>query len=234
MYRKILILFIILISSWTGSASDFIYEDYNNILSQEIQERDIFANNTVTYQFNTISPINSIDVIGKTNEWDISLKVEILKNVSKLVGEIPVNGDVYRYFNIWTRHEKIEMVTINYTINDPNYGDSRLYYWNDSEWRALDTNTIGNIKNPSHFAIVGINESETIILSGDIKEKEITKDEEETVTNEENTYDEEIIDVEDIYDGDMYDENENVKQSPTFGLIFVILIFILLYYIKKN
>lgn len=234
MNKKLSIIIMLIINLNIGTIAP-IYEDYNNIVNEETDDMDLSANTSVVYKFGTVQPIYRVDVIGEINEFDIPLRVEILKNISSLIKK-PITGIIYRYFNIWIKTERINNITFKYTINDSwldnnnlSAKDIKSYQWNSSEWKVLDTKILdrdnesvyfeSTTNNVGSFAIVG-NSEETLTLSGQIYEKEITEDTEVIVKNED---DEDIVKNEDIV------ENEkDVQQSPGFGLLITILTFILL------
>lgn len=234
MNKKLSIIIILIVSLNIGTTTP-IYEDYNNIINEETNDRDLSTNTSVIYEFKTVQPIYRVDVIGEINEFDIPLRVEILKNISSLIKE-PATGIIYRYFNIWIKSERINNITFKYAINDSwldnnnlSAKDIKSYQWNSSEWKVLDTKILGRgngnvyfesvTDNIGSFVIVG-NSEETLTLSGQIDEKEVTEDTEVVVKNKD---DEEMVENRDIV------ENEkDVQQSPGVGLLITILAFILL------
>ena len=234
--KKILLILIVLNLGYIASASETVseiykYEDYNNIFGSETREKDLIANNSVTYQFDMVAPVFNVDVIGKTNELEVRLIIEILKNASNWTEPVPRN--VYKYFNAWIEQPKrIDKLKFKYFVdnswmNESNISvdDIKLYKWADKQWIPLETKIIDteddrvyfeSITNVStHFAIVENKDKKEVI------EKIVENSEDEE-------YEEEIIQIDDE-DFDDLDEDLGTKKSPGFGIVIVILIFISLY-----
>lgn len=241
MIGKMLIILLIICAN---GASASLYEDYNNVEKMDTREKYLLDNTSVTYEFISVPPVYNVSVTGRANEFDVQLKIEILKNVSESVRQ-PAGRAIYKYFNAWIRTGRIENVTIGYVVNNSWMNDNnmseeniRLVEWNGL-WKVLDTKIIDSrndgthfesktdaIGHPSYFAIIGNDEEnvETITLSGNISEREIAEDEEEVVQNEEDEDEEEIV---------IEVDEEEPQQSTGFGLITVILVFVSLYLKRK-
>lgn len=219
------------------------YEDYNNIVNEETIDKDLLANEAVPYNFKTVLPIYEVDVTNRAHEYYVPLRIEILRNVSKLVDK-PSFSVVYKYFNTWIKTGRVEKITFKYIINnswlsenDISPNNIKLYEYNksDKEWKVLDTNIVENNNkdnNATYFESIADNvhsfaigtDQKTIILDENITQKNITQDEEETVVNEHDSVDEEDV---------VNDEQGDINTSIGFDGIFVILIFIFLKKILK-
>ncbi len=114
-------------------------------------------------------------LIGKENENDVTLRVEYLKGLSKLVGE-PASGKVNYYMNIWAATKKINEVTLKFklenswiTSNGLIGTDIKMLKWDGNKWVELETirKSEDDIysyyeaksETLSHFVIIGLEET---------------------------------------------------------------------------
>lgn len=233
MKKMFLILAILNLGLIVSASEVYKYEDYNNIFSREIREKDLISNNSVTYQFDMVAPIFNVDVIGKTNELSI-ITIEILKNASNWTE--PAQGSVYKYFNVWIEQPKrIEKIKFKYFVdnswmNDSNISEDNIksYEWNstDKQWKSLETKIIDNEDNRVYFESI-IDDSSyfssyfAIVGNRELEYKKAEDDGDEDITDIDN------VDLE-------------IKQSPgfehiviLFEAVIVISILALLYYKRK-
>lgn len=203
----ILVLISILISSYSASA-----------YVVDAREKDLIYNETVPYNFSGIS----IGVIGE-NEYDVPLR--IIEKDDKVDIQ---NGTMYKHFDTWIGTYRFKKAIIKYSVNNSwiennNISDIEIFRLNnrDKKWSMLESKIINKDDNYTYlesettylssFVIIGFGEKpDTITLSGEINEIEITEDDEE----------------------DNFTDVNETKETPGFGygmtlaimLIFVILI----------
>lgn len=208
----ILVMISILMSSYSVSASVV-----------DARENDLIYNKTVPYNFSGIS----IDVIGE-NEYDVPLK--ITENDSKVDIQ---NGTIYKHFDAWIGTYRFKKAIIRYSVNNSwiennNISDIEIFRLNnaDKKWSMLESKTINKDDNYTYlesetaylssFVIIGFGEKpDTITLSGEINEVEITEDDE---------------------DVNFTDVNKT-KKTPGFGYgvtLAIILFFVILMKNDKN
>ena len=116
-----------------------------------------------------------MDVTGKINAYDTALRVESLKDTSKLVSASPP-GLVYKNLNIGASTKRILAALIRFRVENSwlesnNIASVRMVRWDGSKWTQLDTTettkdteyTSYEAKTPgfSSFAIVGVKEEPT-------------------------------------------------------------------------
>ncbi len=155
----------------------------------EAMKKDLIYDKIIPYNFSNIS----IGVIGE-NEYDVPLK--IIENNNKIDIQ---NGTVYKYFDVWIGTYRIKKAIIKYRVNnswieDNNIDNIEILISNktNKKWDRLENKIINKDSNYTYlesetkylssFVIVGLNkkeseESDTITLTGDISEVEITEDE---------------------------------------------------------
>jgi len=130
----------------SGGSGIVTAEPYENIVKAETKEKSLLANQPVTYAFT--SPelgVYEISITGKENENDIAVKVEALKNTSKLV-TASAPGIVYKNLNILAGTRKIKEAIIRFKV-DNSWLDSgslagssiKIVKWDGSKWVQLET-----------------------------------------------------------------------------------------------
>ena len=154
-------------------------EPFENIEDAERHEKSLKAGEPVSYTFTAPElGIHEIVVTGEANEYDIAIRVELLKGTSQLVSASEP-GIVYTNMNIWEGTERIKEALIRFKVenswlenNDVESGDIRIVRWDGSKWVQLsttentkdttytyyETNTYGF----SSFAIIGLKEDEAV------------------------------------------------------------------------
>lgn len=122
------------------------FEPFINIEKAEMLDRILIANTPITYTYKTSElGIYEIVVTGKENENYIALRVEVLKGTSKLVN-MSAPGMVYKNLNIWAGTKKIKEVLIRFKVdnswitdNDLAGSDVKMVKWDGSKWVQLET-----------------------------------------------------------------------------------------------
>lgn len=124
-------------------------EPFANIAKSETKEGSLTAGKPVAFTF--ISPelaIHQILITGKENENNVSVRVESLKNTSKLVSR-PAPGTVYVNTNVWVNSKKITGVTLKFRVTNAWITGSnvqkeniKLLRWSDNDWKALNTTVL--------------------------------------------------------------------------------------------
>ncbi|MCX9025581.1 MAG: PGF-pre-PGF domain-containing protein [Candidatus Methanoperedens sp.] len=145
-------------SSGSTGGSVITAEPLENIFLSEMIGKDLAAGKFVTYNFSKNQDIvYEVSVIGKENENDIGMKIEILKDTSKQVTEA-APGLVYRNVNIISGTEMISENVIKFKVNDSwllendlNSSDIRLMKWVDNKWMTLETGVLFNKDGYTHF-----------------------------------------------------------------------------------
>lgn len=207
----ILVLISILISSYSASA-----------YAVDAREKDLIYNETVSYNFSGIS----IGVIGE-NEYDVPLR--IIENDNKVDIQ---NGTIYKRFDAWIGTYRFKKAIIRYSVNNSwiennNISVIEIFRLNnaDKKWSMLESKIINKDDNYTYlesetaylssFVIIGFSKDEkpdTITLSGEINEVEITEDDE---------------------DVNFTDVNKT-KKSPGFGYGMILATILILVILMKN
>lgn len=164
-------------SSGSGSGGGGVTtkESYDNIVKYEVREKTI-SKYPVTFIY-TIPELGIYEVVITGNQTDdATLRIELLKNKSKLTGsEAP--GIIYKYINGWLDTNRINKVVIKYKVenswinnNSLSASDIKMVKWNDISkiWVKLSTNVTNKddkytyfeteTDGFSHFAINGTKE----------------------------------------------------------------------------
>ncbi len=163
----------------TGGGGVSTSEPFENIKKAERHDKTLFAGKPVAYTF--IAPehgVYEIVVTGEANEYDIALRVEALKDTSKLVSASPP-GAVYNNLNVWAGTKRIKEALIRFKVenswlgsNNIASGNLKMVRWDGSQWVQLDTTQ--NTKDNSYtyyeaktsgfsvFAVVGIKDGEVV------------------------------------------------------------------------
>jgi PGF-pre-PGF domain-containing protein len=117
-------------------------------------------------------------VIGKENENNVAIRIEILKDISKQVTE-SAPGLVYRNVNIIIGTKKVGENVIKFKVKDSwlsenglESTDIRLVKWVDNKWITLETRALKSEDGYTHFsaksmtfsiyAITGIKKGESM------------------------------------------------------------------------
>jgi len=130
----------------SGDSGVVTLEPYANIAKAETREKSLRANQPVTYAFTSLEiGINEISITGKENENDIAVKVEALKNTSKLV-TASAPGIVYKNLNILAGTEKIKEAVIRFKVENSWISgsnlagsDVKMAKWDGGKWNVLET-----------------------------------------------------------------------------------------------
>ncbi len=152
-------------------------EPPENIARFEMIEKNLEAGKPVTYTFTRNQDVvYEVSVTGKENEYDISMRIEILKNRSKQAKE-NAPGLVYRNANIISGTKNIGENVIKFKVNDSwlqengfDCSDIRLVKWVDDKWIILETGVLFNKDGYTHFSAKSMTFS-TYAITGIKKEK---------------------------------------------------------------
>ncbi len=117
-------------SGGSGGGGITSSENISNILRYETQDRTLLANQSISFKFNL--PVYEILLIGKENEYDVSVRVELLKNTPQKATVKP-DGDVIQYFNIITSSKRVKEGVIKFKSNQ----SATLFKWNGTAWINL-------------------------------------------------------------------------------------------------
>lgn len=126
-------------------------ENFSNIAKSETRDGSLTAGKPVAFIFKSPElAIYQVLITGKENENDVSVKVEHLKNTSRLVSR-PAPGTVYVNENVWANSKKITGVTLKFRVTNAWITGSniqketiKLLRWSvsDKDWKALDTTVL--------------------------------------------------------------------------------------------
>jgi PGF-pre-PGF domain-containing protein len=163
--------------SGTGGSGVVTAEPYENIALSEMIERNLEPGKPVTYTFTKNQDvIYEVLVTGKENEYDVSMRIEILKNRSKQAKE-NAPGLVYRNANIISGTKNIGENVIKFKVNDSwllengfDSSDIRLVKWVDNKWITLETGVLFNKDGYTHFSAKSMTFS-TYAITGIKKEE---------------------------------------------------------------
>ena len=151
-------------SSGTGGGGVISDELFSNIESSDRVEKDWFYERPVTYKFKY--DVYEVTVNSLTSENDVSMKFELLKNISIKVTKKP-DSDVYKYFNLNSGSKRFKNAIVRFKVNSSwNMDLINLVRWNGKEWIQLSTietqtndSTIRYFESTtdgfSNFAIIG-------------------------------------------------------------------------------
>ena len=177
----------------SGGSGIVTAEPSENIARYEMIERNLEAGKPVTYTFTKNQDIvYEVSVTGKENEYDVSMRIEILKDRSKQAKE-NAPGLVYRNANIISGTKNIGENVIKFKVNDswlPENGfdasDIRLVKWVDNKWITLETGVLFNKDGYTHFsaksmtfstyAITGIKKEEMMPAPSATEKTAVTQD----------------------------------------------------------
>ncbi len=130
----------------TGGGGVTTAEPYDNIEKEETRYNDLRYNIPVTYHYTAFNyGVYELAVTGKENIDEVSIRVENLKDLSRLLKE-EAPGTVYHYTNIWADTPKIAGALVRFKVentwlsgNNQESRDIRLLKWDGSVWTPLAT-----------------------------------------------------------------------------------------------
>lgn len=144
-------------SSGGGGGGVTSGEPFANIAKSETRDGSLTAGKPVAFIFKSPElAIYQILITGKENENDVSVKVESLKNTSKLVSR-PAPGTVYQNTNVWANSKKITAVTLKFRVTNAwitgfvQKENIKLLRWSDNDWKSLDTKVLNSDNNFTYF-----------------------------------------------------------------------------------
>ena len=145
-------------SGGSGGGGVISGEPFANIAKSETKDGSLTAGKPVAFTFKSPElAIYQILITGKENENDVSVKVESLKNTSKLVSR-PAPGTVYINENVWVNSKKISKVILKFRVKNAWITGSnvqketiRLLRWSDNDWKALDTTVLNSDDTYTYF-----------------------------------------------------------------------------------
>jgi len=199
----------------SGSSGVTTAEPASNIEEYERRDATLYADNPVVYSFTTsIFAIHQVVIVGKENEYDIAVRVEHLKDTSKIV-KAPAEGIIYANENVWVGSKRIKEGLIRFKVenswitdNNLQRTDIQMFRYTD-EWKPLETKVIDKddtytyfeSKTPgfSAFAISGLKEGQLPVESSDTE-----------VVSPETT------------DKSAESESTETEDTPGFGIVAVI------------
>lgn len=205
-------------------------EPYSNIFKYE--SREVFMGlNPVTIRYTTPDIAIYEIIITGNDSSGVTLRVEVLKNTSKLVNG-PAPAIVYKNINIWANSKRIRNATIKYKVenswmdnNSVSSADIRMFRWNNDskEWIELRTYTTGKDTIYTYFV------SETDIISGSfaisgVKEESIIVN--AGLSTAVTTSTEDIKKIE--------DKPINVQKAPGFEIMLLMISIIMAYIFRRK
>ncbi len=124
-------------------------EPFANIAKSETIDGSLTAGKPVAFTFKSPElAIHQILITGKESENDVTVRVESLKNTSKLVSRA-APGTVYVNTNVWVNSKKITGVTLKFRVTNAWITGSnvqkeniKLLRWSDNDWKALNTTVL--------------------------------------------------------------------------------------------
>jgi len=136
-----------------GGAGIISPEPFSNIETFEIMDEYLEANVPASYIFNSPDhDISEVLITPSDNFGTTSVRVELLKDVSKIAGVTPPLGIVYKYYNIWVGAKQIESgesiidAFIGFKVdkswlaqNNLEENSVSLLGWDGSTWISLET-----------------------------------------------------------------------------------------------
>jgi PGF-pre-PGF domain-containing protein len=132
-------------------------ESFSNIIKFERQTRDLVYNTPVTYSFSSAEfAIYQVLVTGSSNDVDVDMRVEHLKNVSDTINTIP-EGVIYANENVWLGSARINSVILRFRVKNSWLAANGLDKENimllryDAGWNNLQTNITNRDDNYTYF-----------------------------------------------------------------------------------
>lgn len=207
-------------------------DPFSNIVKYEVRDGNLIYNKSIDYTFT--SPefgIYEIAVNGKENEFDVSVRIENLKNTSRYAKQAP--GIVYKNENTWIGSKRLNYISVRFRVKNSwleenELDDVRHPYllkWNGTTWLVLRTNFTKKDNEYTYFDVprAGRAYIHLFAISAPPKIKKNNNSD-----NWEKKIEEEIPDKEEI-------EYIVPNKSPGFEAIYVFIIGILMIrYIKKS
>jgi len=140
-----------------GGAGVVTKEPFENIEKFEIETKDINDHSNSAYRYTFQYGIYEIIVNGKNVVNDVSIRVELLKGLSKLVKE-PAPEVVHFYQNIWSGTKDVKDVIIRFRednswINSQNISNVKMLKWDGSKWIDLETKEISKDDTYTYFEV---------------------------------------------------------------------------------
>ncbi|KXS41754.1 MAG: hypothetical protein AWU59_1952 [Methanolobus sp. T82-4] len=137
-----------------GGGSD-TSEDVENIDLKEVKSIYVLSDTNISYQFNEKNnPVTSISYHSLKTAGQITATIEVLKDISSTVTEMPA-GKVYRHINIWVgKHgyateENMGEISIGFSVpkewmsdNEIKAEDIRLNRFSNGKWNDLQTSVV--------------------------------------------------------------------------------------------
>ncbi len=138
-------------SSGSGGVGVVSDECLSNIIRKETRENDLRAGSYTTYRFNSDIPVYEVLVKGLTNEHDVALRVEALKDISCKLTDKP-QGRIYQYINIFSGVRQ-DGVRIRFKVETTwiTDGTITLLRWQDGAWNDLNALQTGSDTKYTYF-----------------------------------------------------------------------------------
>ncbi len=208
-------------------------DPYGNIVKYEVKEGNLMSNKTIEYSFTTPEfSIYQILLNSKENEYDISVRIEDLRNTSKYAKLAP--GIVYRNENVWLGSTRLNYIGVRFRVKnswfeDNGLNDGRLPYllkWNGTVWIVLKTNMTGKDSVYTYFESPKAGNSRIGIFAISAPIKMIGNTDATSKNIPEEEYEEIIPDIE--------EKEMKSKGIPGFGILIMIISLALIYINKKR
>lgn len=204
-------------------------DPFSNIVKYEVIDENLFANKTIEYSFTTPEfSIYQVLLNSKENEYDISVRIEYLRNTSKLGNGMvkPAPGIVYRNENIGLGSSRLNYIGVRFRVKnswleDNGLNDSRIPYllkYNGTAWIALKTNMTGNDDIYTYFESPKAGNSRIGIFAISVPIKRIDNTN-ATLKNIDITPEEEYEEI----IPDIEEKEIKSKGIPGFGILIIII-----------
>lgn len=209
-----------------GGGSITSSENYSNILRYETHEGTLIAGQPIPYNFNLF--VYQILITGKENEYDVSVKVELLKDKPQKATVKP-DGKVIQYFNVITSTKKLKEAIIRFKTNQ----SAELLRWNDTEWEKLNYQKVyedGGLKIPQEC--IDENQICSTYSLGKLSSFAIIKANEQTPLT--NLNDNKEVSIPTVLINDSKDTPSATKQTTGFGAGMVVIVILITILIKRD
>lgn len=216
-----------------GSSSP---EPYNNIYKYEIRD-DTLSTDPVTLKYTTPElAIYEVTITG-TQRDDATLRIEVLKNKSELVGVYTPGSIIYKNLNFWINSNKIKDILIRFKVenswlSENNIKDKGMKFlkWDNSskQWNDMSANMINKDDKFTYFESK-VNSLSSFVISGnryDIGNETPSASSVQTMTQE-------GINPEDTNQGVATGQGDAKSKTMMFEGILSLLIIISIIYISK-
>lgn len=168
----------------TGGRGVSTFENLSNVDTTETVLANLIPNITTIYKFSRLSfGIYEISTISTQEEYDVALRLELLKGLSTLIGK-PAPGNIYKYQNAWIGSDNVKNAAVRFKVEN-SWVDSNsisdtnivMLRWNkdNKDWVKLNTSMINKddvytyfeskLEGMSQFAIVGIEKDINVPVS---------------------------------------------------------------------